>query len=192
MNIREKELMLHALGYNDKGNGCSHGKRYYIPYRNYYGAGGVHNTWEELCRKGLAETSNHSYYHVTNKGLAELSAELGVYIYSDSAYGLYKSKRTTLKAICENDAAIADHWFPISTKQISKETRLPITRVRESLKELCEEGLVKKDYVGGQDDDGKVFCIHGYVLTEKGEEDPYFREANEKEVQRVYQILENK
>lgn len=195
MNTRERELMEHAIGYDYRNsNNCpaSHGKRYYIPYRNYYGAGGVHETWEGLVKRGLATTPNHSWYTITNMGLAELSAELGVYIFSDNAHGLYESKRVTFKTILDNDAAIVDHWTPVTAKQISKKARLPITRVRECLKELCEEGLITKDCVGGQDEDGNVFCFHGYTATEKGEEDPYFREANEREVARVTALLEGK
>ncbi len=190
MTKNEKSLMEHAIGLDDKSFYVSHGEKYYIPYRNYYGAGGEHKTWEGLCDKGLAKTNDHRMYYVTLKGLAELSEEFGIYCYSECAYAMYESKLATFHAILDNDAAIVAHWAPVSSKQIAKRARLPITRVREALKELKEEGYVCKDYVGGQDEDGTIFCFHGYTATELGEKDPYFKETNEKEVARVYAIME--
>ena len=183
--------MEHAIGYDQKSSRCSHGKRYYVPYRNYYGAGNIHEVWENLVEKGLAETADHSCYSVTNKGLAELSKENGVHIYSDNAYGTYEAKRAVFKAILDNDAAIVpDLWFPISCRQVSQNARIPITKTRECVKLLIDEGLIVKSHAGGQDENGNIYCRHGFTASDEGEKDPYFYEANRREVDRVFEIIE--
>ncbi len=181
---REKELMMHALGIES----WDLRKKRIKPYRNYFGTAVHDEIWERLFGKGLATKSSPTFFHVSVKGLSELSSELGVHIYSDCSRCVGDARYPVFKAIVDNDVAIDSNWHPISCKSIARAKRIPLSLVRETTKFLCEEGMIAKDHIGGQND-GKVYCFHGYSVTEKGKEHPYYKEAYEKSISQMNEFL---
>ena len=74
--------MKHAIGFDPrKVTGTKHRK--YVPYRNYYAAGGDRPDLDELVRLGFMEKSRPGYYHVTNDGKLFLEKVTGVKIMPD-------------------------------------------------------------------------------------------------------------
>ena len=186
MNQRERELVEHAIGLDYKNPRNYRERRYYKPYRNGYDAGGIHDVWEGLVKRGLAITENHVYYYVSNKGLAELSADIGVHVYSDCSRCVGDAKWPVLKYIMDSCSGFMS--YPVSSKIIAKETRIPVKLVRETCSYLIEEGLIRKTHFGGLTEEG-VYCIHGYGLTKEGMEHPYYKESCKRHDEDVVKIL---
>ena len=67
--------------------------------------------------------------------------------------------------------------FRINSWLVAKdfENKPSLYRVRKAVKELVSEGLLKKDIVGGQFEDGVAYCIRGYCLTEKATETDVYK-----------------
>lgn len=84
---QHRELMRHALGMDNAKAYVRHGKRYYKPYRNYFGT--TERTvdypyWERLTKAGLAEKKENARgitYKVTRRGMDWLGQHDGVHIY---------------------------------------------------------------------------------------------------------------
>lgn len=189
-NEKEKKYMMHALGIET----WNLHRRRIIPYRNYYGVGGTNSAtweiWESLYCRGYATKSSPTMFHVSIKGLSELSAELGTYIYSENSRWIGSAKNQVFQAIVDNNVTVGESiWRPISCKRIADTKRITLRLVRETTKLLCEEGFITKDYVGGKDIDGNPYCYHGYSLTDKGKKEPYYTECLEKETERINLIL---
>ena len=83
---RNKEIMEHALGINDRKHGSyrRHGKKYVKSYRKYYCASEGHHSWNNLLElqfNGLLGArrstydDEHVYFFVTDKGIKELEKE---------------------------------------------------------------------------------------------------------------------
>lgn len=175
MNNKELEYMKHAIGLDYRRPNSYRENRYYKPYRNYFGAGeNGSEVWEGLVEKGLAETKDHRMYCVSNKGLEELSKTLHVHVYSEYSSCVGDAKYPVFKVIVNQ---FTDFFsYPVSSKFIAQVTRIPLKLVRETCSYLVEAGLIKKDHQGGFDHDG-LYCLHGYSLTEKAFEHPYYEEA---------------
>ena len=84
-----------------------------------------------------------------------------------------------LKWICEEDAAICNHPYVYPCSWCAEVTGIPVKKVRKIMKQLEAEGYVVKDYEGGWDEwNGKLYCIHGYSVTEKGRQTKYWQEKD--------------
>lgn len=77
-----------------------------------------------------------------------------------------------LKSICEYDATIPGPCsycggvYPCTW--IAKDTGISVYKVRKIMKQLETDGYVDKDSFGGYDDwNDRIYCIHGYKVTEK-------------------------
>ena len=78
-------------------------------------------------------------------------------------------KDKVLKCICEHDALIDGYPKVFPCTCISKYIDESVYKVRKCMKELESDGYVKKSSEGGLDYwSCKIYCIHGYSLTEKG------------------------
>ena len=187
----EKDRMVHALGLDSKKPRWRKGYRYYYPYRNYYGAGNIDTTWEGLVEKGLADTSDHKTYFVTLKGLSELSSELDMHIYSDCSSCVGDAKYPIFRKLVDIAVSVGPYSdYPVSSKRLSRELRIPLKMVRETLRYLSEQGLVTKTYEGGcSEEEGIPYCHHGYCITEEGTKHPYYKEAYDKEMKRIQQVF---
>lgn len=68
----QAEMMLHALGADQKGYRSYNGSKTYNAYRNYYEAGGRDIAlWEDLKEKGFAE-NGRPFYTVSVSGIHAL------------------------------------------------------------------------------------------------------------------------
>ena len=183
----EIEYMSHAIGLDSKKPRWRRGYRYYYPYRNYFCAGNTDKVWEGLVEKGLADTSNHKTYYVSLKGLAELSSELDMHIYSDCSSCVGDAKNPIFKRLVDIAVSVGPYsGYPVSSKRLSRELRIPLNMVRETLRYLTEQGLVMKTYEGGcSEEEGIPYCHHGYCITNKATEHPYYKEAYNKEMESI-------
>lgn len=73
------DKMKHTIGFdNRRVTGTKHRK--YIPYRNYYCAGGSDPELDDLVRLGFMAKHSEKYYHVTEDGRWFLERVTGVKI----------------------------------------------------------------------------------------------------------------
>jgi repressor of nif and glnA expression len=86
-----------------------------------------------------------------------------------------------LYKLCRHCVSIMDGWHPYSSTCISKSTNISIGKVRYQLKKLKEDGLIERFSEGGQTEEGKVFCIHGFGITDKAIETKEYKKAFEEE-----------
>lgn len=173
LTTKEITKMEHCIGFELRKVYYRHGKYYFKPYRNHFMPGGDDcQIWEGLEEKGYAESSDsmgHKHYWLTTKGLDALSQLHKVYIYSDSSTGnAVDASSDVLRVLIENDVYCGyGCWKPSSSKNIAMDTRLPQNLAKEALCYLKERGYVKVDHDGGANDDGTLWCTHGWVLTDK-------------------------
>lgn len=80
----------HAIGLDDNNKPYKrHGKLFYKPYRNYYGASfNDCEVWEIMANNGYAERGRKDryggrMYWLTRKGLDWLGEKLGIKIYNE-------------------------------------------------------------------------------------------------------------
>lgn len=77
------DKMKHTIGFDArKVTGTKHRK--YVPYRNYYCAGGSEPELDDLVKLGFMEKSSERCYHVTADGRIFLERVTGVKIMPDS------------------------------------------------------------------------------------------------------------
>lgn len=85
-----------------------------------------------------------------------------------------------LYTLCRHCVGIMDGWIPYPSTVIAKSLNMPVGKVRYQLKKLKTQGLVVNDSYGGQTEDGEVFCINGFTVTEKAEKtEEYIKAYNE-------------
>ena len=91
------------------------------------------------------------------------------------------AKDAVLKWICEQSAAICNHPDVFSCTWVARGVNITLYMARKCMRDLAEDGYVKKSHEGGWSDwTGEIYCIHGYTLTQKGVEHPYYqRRLNE-------------
>ncbi len=88
-----------------------------------------------------------------------------------------KGKTTTYKMtandlfqeMCKLTAAIPFCYDPkiYSVKYLAERMKQSKYMIRKQMKKLEAVGLVCRDYDGGADEDGRVYCYHGWSITEK-------------------------
>lgn len=82
------------------------------------------------------------------------------------------------------------HPFVYSATWCSAGTGLSLKRVRDAFKRLVNAGYVKKDYEGGWDDwNERLYCIHGYSLTEKGRNTSIWKRFDREEIEYIERSL---
>ena len=186
----EIEYMSHAIGLDYKKPRWRNGSRYYYPYRNYFGAGGKDATWEGLVERGLADTDNDKCYFVTIKGLSELSCELDMHIYSEACLGVGHARYPIFKKLVDIAVSVGPYSdYPVSSKRLARELRIPLKTVRETLKFLSEQGLVTKAHEGYCDEEGNPHCHHGFCITKEATKHPYYKEANDREMKSIERFM---
>lgn len=69
-------------------------------------------------------------------------------------------------------------------------TGLPLRRVRDAMRRLERYGYIRKDSEGGWDDwNCRIYCVHGYAITEKGRETSIWKKADRLEIERIKEAL---
>lgn len=85
-------------------------------------------------------------------------------------------KDDALRYICLRSAAICEHGYVFPCTTIATGIKESVYKVRKYMKELAKEGYVVKSHEGGYSDWlGWIYCVHGYELTAKGTEHPYYQ-----------------
>ena len=96
-----------------------------------------------------------------------------------------------LKAICEADAEISIHPYTYPCTYIARLVNLPVKKVRQIMRKLEENGYVIRNHEGGWDDwSEKLYCIHGYSVTRKGQETKYWQDADKAEREYIQEQLD--
>ena len=161
----QADMMLHAIGADNRKERMYLGRKIYHAYRNYYDAGGE----DDLTEKGYA-TKVNGCYHLTPEGLQLLELLTDATIYNDYS-NVADCREDLLTAFMKADVYCGyGCWFPASVKGIARSLNMPLALARETARELAEEGLLKKGHCGGIDDEGYPYCVHGYYLTQKARE----------------------
>lgn len=86
-----------------------------------------------------------------------------------------------LYLLCWHNVAIMDSWHPYPATAIASYLGLSIGKVRYHLKKLKEQGLVESFHEGGMTEDGQLYCIWGWTITEKAQSTKEFQIAYEEE-----------
>lgn len=94
---------------------------------------------------------------------------------------LTSEESNILYHLCRYCVGIMDSWHPYPSTELSKNTGLTLYRTRKALKKLKEIGLVYSFHEGGQDDEGRAFCYHGYGVTKAAESTEEYKRAYEEE-----------
>lgn len=163
----QAEMMLHAIGADNKKPRMYLGRQIYHAYRNYYDAGGEDiEAWKDLVSKRYAE--KHTFYHVTPQGLDILELLTGRSTIYD-AYENYGDCRTIVLTQFLGADVYCGYgcWLPTSARTVSEALHIPYALVRETCRRLVEEGYLIKGHDGGMDEDGQIHCYHGYYITDK-------------------------
>lgn len=74
-----------------------------------------------------------------------------------------------------------DGWRPYPSTAIAKQMNISVGKVRYMLKKLKEQGLVESFREGGQTEEGQVYCMHGFGITEKAKETEEYKKAFDEE-----------
>lgn len=161
----QAEMMLHALGADNRTYRTYDKRKYYHAYRNYFDAGGTDvEQWDDLVAKGYAEV--RGFYHVSVRGIHLLEYLTQCRIWDDYD-NVADCRYVVLKALMQDDVFCGyECWLPSSSQDLSLRLAIPRKLVLKTLKKLAEEGLCKKGYYGEMDEDGCVHCKHGWYLTE--------------------------
>jgi hypothetical protein len=164
------EMMIHAIGADNKSPRAYNGRQIYHAYRNYYDAGGNEvQEWEDLVQKRYA--TKNTFFHVSPDGLTLLELLTGRSTIYDN-YKNYADCRTVVLTQFLGADVYCGYgcWYPTSAATVAKALHIPVSLVRETCRKLVEEGYLVKGHEGGMDEDGIVHCYHGYYITEKARE----------------------
>lgn len=83
--------------------------------------------------------------------------------------------------LCRHNVSIMDGWYPYPSTALAKTTKLSVGKVRYQLKKLKEQKLVESFREGGQTEDGEVYCLRGFRITDKAKESKEYKKAYEEE-----------
>lgn len=170
VNDYQADMMLHALGADNRPYRAYKGRKYYHSYRNYYDAGGDDmDVWKDLVNKGYADHKGH-FFHVSVRGIRVLEYLTRCRIWDD-----YQNVADCWYAVMVElmkDAVFCGYgcWLPSSSNDLSIRLAIPQKLVLETLHHLEKIGLAMKGYYGDIDDEGLPHCKHGWFLTKKAQE----------------------
>lgn len=86
-----------------------------------------------------------------------------------------------LYTLCQHNVSIMDSWYPFPSTAIARSLGLSVGKVRYHLRKLKKQGLVNSFHYGGMTEDGEVFCLWGWTITENAESTQEYAKAYEKE-----------
>lgn len=88
------------------------------------------------------------------------------------------SKEAVLSLMAKGECALMDGWRNmLTTTDLMRTFFVTRYQARRMMRRLMDKGLVHAETYGGQEEDGTVFCRHGYVLTNAGRQGPEYRKA---------------
>lgn len=72
-----------------------------------------------------------------------------------------------LYALCRHCVSIMDGWHPYPATCIAQNLNISVHKVRYHLRKLKTEGLVESFSESGLTEDGEIFCLWGWRITDK-------------------------
>ncbi len=93
--------------------------------------------------------------------------------------------------ICKQDTNYCTkHAYVYPCTWCSGATGIPLKRVRNAMKRLASYGYVRIDTDGGYDDwNERIWCLRGYVLTEKGRGTAIWKKYEREEIEYIERSL---
>ncbi len=86
-----------------------------------------------------------------------------------------------LYSLCKHHVSIMDGWHPFPATCIAEMLNISVHKVRYHLRKLKQQGFVESFHEGGQTEDGYVYCLHGWKITEKAKNSDEYKKAFEQE-----------
>ncbi|MEX0084905.1 hypothetical protein AB2T90_20990 [Clostridium butyricum] len=86
-----------------------------------------------------------------------------------------------LYQLCRHCVSVMDGWIPYPSTIIAKTLKISVGKVRYQLKKLKLNGFVESFSYGGQTEEGKVYCIKGFIITDKAKGTEEYKKALEEE-----------
>lgn len=86
-----------------------------------------------------------------------------------------------LYALCRHCVSIMDGWHPYPATCIAQNLNMSVHKVRYHLRKLKIEGLVESFRENGLTEDGEVFCLWGWRITDKTINTLEYKKAFEEE-----------
>ena len=78
---------------------------------------------------------------------------------------LDKNMDEILYTLCRGYCIGIRERYPLPATVIAEFLNLSVHKVRYHLRKLKQQGLVYSFYEGGADEDGDMFCLHGWGIT---------------------------
>lgn len=75
-----------------------------------------------------------------------------------------------LYEVAKMDARMSPHPMNHSSSSIARALNIPLWKAKKELQKLKKAGYLIVTNIGGQDDDGQVWCSRGYELSLYGQE----------------------
>lgn len=86
-----------------------------------------------------------------------------------------------LYSLCRRCVRLMGGYYPYPSTGIARNTGISLGKVRYQLKKLKKDGLVESFSMGGQDEDGNVYCMRGFGITERAKQTQEYKKAFEEE-----------
>lgn len=86
-----------------------------------------------------------------------------------------------LYQLCRHCVSVMDGWIPYSSTSIAKTLEIKVGKVRYQLNKLKLQGFVESFSHGGQTEEGEVYCINGFRITDKAKGTEEYKKALEEE-----------
>ena len=86
-----------------------------------------------------------------------------------------------LYVLCRHYVGIMDGWHPFPATVIAEMLTKSVHKVRYHLRKLKQQGLVKSFYEGGQTEEGEVYCLWGWTITDKALTTNEYKKAHDEE-----------
>ena len=162
----QADMMLHAIGADNKKAARYRYNNIYHAYRNYYDAGGTDiETWNEITDLGLADRQG-TYFTVNSHGLKILEVLTSATIFSDIDC-VADCRMPALNYLMLSYVMDKDHR-PVSAMQVSQYLHVSYQIARDTVTDLLRNGFVDKVNYSGYNEDTKTpFCFSGYTITQK-------------------------
>lgn len=92
-----------------------------------------------------------------------------------------EDEKIVLSKICSHSVDIMNGWMPLPSTFLCTVCNFTLYKTRKILKSLKEQGLIVSDRYYDQTEDGNIFCLNGYILTEKGMKTEEYKNEYDKE-----------
>lgn len=97
------------------------------------------------------------------------------------------------KYLCDCTASISFGYDPkvYSAPHLSRQLGVSVYKIRNLMHQLVSDGLVRRGYSGGMDEDGGIHCYHGYEITEKAKQTELYQRYKQKAIAEFTEFMIN-